>query len=96
MIIKIPLTFADDHDIARELPSGTRIHADKRHATYDVTREDLQAWLSDAEFYADREYWLSATGGVEGYAEILYLVRSAERSLPIIRAAIDSFRSTFS
>ena len=88
MIIKIPLTFADDHDIVRELPSGTRIDVNKRHATYEVTREDLQEWLADAEFYSDRDYWLSATDGVEDYAEMLYLIRSAERSVPIIKAAL--------
>ncbi len=86
MIIKIPLTFAEDHDIVRELPSGIRIDVNKRYATYEVTREDLQEWLEDAELYADLDWWREATVG--NHQDLLPVIRSAERSLPIIKAAL--------
>jgi hypothetical protein len=86
MIIKIPLTFAEDHDVYRDLTSGTRIASNKRYVTYEVTREDLLEWLGDAEYYADLDFWRMATSG--NHEDLLPVIRSAGRSIPIIKAAL--------
>jgi len=88
MIVKIPRVFAEDHEITRDIPSGKRLDENSRYVIYDADQRELDEWLNDAIFYADRdhwsgEYWYRHEGGRS-------ICRSAERAVPLIEKALNA------
>ncbi len=53
IILDVPPVFAEDHDVARCLPTGEFIGIRGGHWRYSCTMEELEEWLSDAEYYSD-------------------------------------------
>ena len=83
--VRIPRLFAEDHEAARELPSGDRVNVNKRYITYKANNTELVEWLDDARFYADEKYWRDASE----FDEIKSIVNSAKRAVPnIVKAMI--------
>ena len=86
MIVKIPRLFAEDHDIGRDLPSGKCLDVNNHYMTYDANQDELEEWLDDAKFYANVDYWRSATDGNHHY--LLPLIKSAQRAVPRIEKVL--------
>ena len=84
IIIDIPATFASDH-YDRDLPSGTIVRQGDRVWRFRCTVEELNEWLSDAEYYSDcaGQGWCLGTRG-----EALGLQSSARATAKRIRAAL--------
>jgi len=78
--IEIPSLFAEDHSLYRDIPSGDLIKEGKLLWTFRCNEEELAEWISDAEFYSDREHWKMGMGS-EDYAYLLPIIKSAERTV---------------
>ena len=82
--IDIPSLFAEDHSIYRDIWGGELLKQGKNLWRFRCNEEELAEWLNDARFYSDRENWKGAMCSEE-YAELLPIIKSAERTVKRIK-----------
>tara|TARA_Y100000310_G_C20025297_1_gene509305 strand:- start:60 stop:332 length:273 start_codon:yes stop_codon:yes gene_type:complete len=84
-VIDVPAVFASDH-VDRELPSGELLETGKRYWKFACSQDEIKEWLSDAHFYADENYWRSATdNNPKGeFGNLLPIIKSAKRAIKIV------------
>ena len=79
--VDLPPTFYDDH-VSRELPAGTVLHRTKSYVRVELTREEYDEVLSDAQHYADPD----PSWTIKHDAYLLGISRSAQAAVKRLQA----------
>ena len=93
--IDIPACFASDH-FERDLPSGECIKTTKRLWTFVCTFEELEEWLSDADYYSDCAGfgWDMGTEALGMQSSARATVKRVEKLLADIVHTVDGSQAT--
>ena len=86
--IEIPIVFAHDHTVVRDIWGGDLIKEGKLLWAFRCNEEELAEWISDAEFYSDRNHWKMSMDS-EDYADLLPVIKSAERTVKRLKKLSD-------